>query len=66
MDQKRSTVVTEQLILERMEFEWIAFIQQQVQNVFQATILRIVQQISERALVLPLLASLFASMQAID
>ena len=37
--------------------EWAAFIQQQIQSVFQAAVLHMVQQISELAAVRPLPAS---------
>lgn len=66
MDQERSAAGTGQPVPEGMGSEWVAFIQQQVQNVFQAAIPHIVQQISERALVLPSPASPSAAVQPVD
>ena len=51
---------------ERTRFNWAAFIQQQVQTIFQAAVPHIVQQNSERKSIAPPLINSPANMQAID
>jgi len=49
------------LVLEGIGVEWTAFIQQQIQTMFQASISHMVQQISKRIGAMPQHASSFAS-----
>lgn len=66
MDPERSAVDAGPPTPEGIGSEWAAFIQQQIQLVFQAAIPHIVQQISDRALVPPSPVSPSAAVQRID
>ena len=52
--------------IEGLGSEWAAFIQQQIQSVFQAAVPHMVQQISELATICPLLTSPSMAMRTVD